>query len=171
MDKDQKQNEKKRNLRLVDRYENDDYSRFAAPDYAESTFDMDEEEDPVHHLMHPDYPGISSEEATDENQVKAGYRGIGPKGYKRTDAKIYEEVCEVLMQHRAIDASNVAVKVTSGLVNLSGKIDSRYSKKLAEELIDLIPGVTEIQNELSVMRGNLRMSGPEGVKKKDLGIT
>lgn len=170
MDKDQKQQEKKRNLRLVDRYENDDYSRFAAPDYAESTFE-DDEEDPVHYLRHPDYPGISSEEAPDEKRVQAGFRGKGPKGYKRSDSKIYEEVCEVLMQHRAIDASNVVVKVSNGVVNLSGKIDSRYSKKLAEELIIIIPGVTDLENELAVMRGELRMSGPEGVKKKDLGIT
>lgn len=174
MDKDQKQSDKKRNLKLVEKYDNDDYSRYAAPDYAESTFELGEE-DNVHHLHHPAYPGISSEEEEYEYESRKphrrGFAGVGPKGYKRSDEKIYEEICEVLMQHRALDASNIVVKVGQGVVNLSGKVNTRFEKKLTEEITGPITGVTDIQNELTVVRGDLRMSGPEGVKKKDLGIT
>lgn len=174
MDKDQKRPDKKRNLKLVDKYDNDDYSRYAASDYAEGIFELGEE-DNVHQLSHPEYPGMSSEEEEYELESnkphRIGFSGVGPKGYKRSDEKIYEEVCEVLMQHRAIDASNIVVKISEGLVNLSGKVNSRFEKKLAEEIIEPLSGVKDIQNELSVMRGNLRLSGPEGVTKKDLGIT
>ena len=166
MDKDKQ--EKKRNLRLVDKFDNDDYSRFAAPDYSEIHL-----EDNLHYLNSDqeslDNSGLSG--ATEEQKVERGFKGIGPKGYKRSDDKIYEDVCEALMRHRAIDASNIIVKVSDGIVNLSGKIESRGLKKLAESLSETISGVKEVTNELAVMRGDLRMDGPEGVTKKDLGIT
>lgn len=166
MDKDKQ--ERKRNLRLVDKFDNDDYSRFAAPDYSDTHLD-----DNLHYLNSDserlENSGLSG--FTEEQSVERGFRGVGPKGYKRSDDKIYEDVCETLMRHRAIDASNIIVKVTSGVVNLSGKIESRGLKKLAESISENVSGVKEVTNELAVMRGDLNMDGPEGVTKKDLGIT
>ena len=166
MDKDKQ--ERKRNLRLVDKFDNDDYSRFAAPDYNDSHLD-----DNLHYLNSDRErlanSGLSG--VTEDQVVERGFRGVGPKGYKRSDGKIYEDVCETLMRHRAIDASNIIVKVTDGIVNLSGKIESRGLKKLAESISENVSGVKEVTNELAVMRGDLNMDGPEGVTKKDLGIT
>ncbi|WP_408095943.1 BON domain-containing protein [Peredibacter sp. HCB2-198] len=165
---DKEKQDKKRNLRLVEKFDSDDYSRFSAPDYLESHL-----EDNVHYLNSDaerlENSGLSGE--TEETGSHPNFSGIGPKGYKRSDEKIYEDVCEALMRHRAIDASNIIVKVSSGTVNLSGKIENRGIKKLAESIIENIPGVKDVTNELAVIRGDLRMGGPEGVTKKDLGIT
>lgn len=164
---DKEKQEKKRNLRLVDKFENDDYSRFSAPDYLETGL-----EDNLHYLNTDSERLENSGLTGNTDEVpRRSFSGVGPKGYKRTDEKIYEEVCEVLMRHRAIDASNIIVKVSEGIVNLSGKIDGRGMKKLAESIIENIPGVKDVTNELAVIRGELRMGGPEGVTKKDLGIT
>ncbi|WPU66961.1 BON domain-containing protein [Peredibacter starrii] len=165
---DKEKQERKRNLRLVDKFDSDDYSRYAAPDYADVHL-----EDNLHYLNTDqerlENSGISG--ATEEEIADKGFRGVGPKGYKRSDEKIYEDVCESLMRHRAIDASHIIVKVTDGTVYLSGKIESRGLKKLAESVAENISGVKEVTNELSVIRGELRMDGPEGVTQKDLGIT
>lgn len=171
MDKEKDQ-ERKRKLRLVEKYDNDDYSRFSVP----STEDPFESDDNVHYLNRGFHDreiladsGISG--GNEQSGKARGYSGIGPKGYKRSDERIYEDVCESLMRHRAIDASDIAVKVTKGMVNLTGKVDSRPARQLVEKVALNIPGVTEVKNELSVIKGDIKKSGPEGVTKKDLGIT
>ena len=78
--------------------------------------------------------------------------GKGPKGYKRSDERIREDVCEVLARHPGIDASEIEVHVTDGLVSLRGEIDSRFTKRRAEDVIEHISGVHDVRNELSVRR-------------------
>lgn len=170
MDKEQKQ-DKTRKLKLVERYDNDDYSRFAAPDYTENNFEIGDDDrmefDNVigHHVWDS---GIHDEE---EMEDEGEYFGYGPKNYKRKDERIYEDVCELLMRHRAIDASHIAVSVHEGVVNLSGKVASRRMKKLAERILEDLPGVSDIENELVIFTGDHDPKGPSGVTKKDLGLT
>ena len=164
-----KQVEKKRGLRLVERYDNDDYSRFAAPDYEEHPFEIGLEEENVpktnRHVWDSGVRGGSKKDTRSE------FYGKGPKGYKRTDEKIYEDVCEMLMRHRDIDASEIAVSVKEGVVTLSGRVDTSRNRHLAELIIEDLSGVREISNELSLMTHDDPKQGPEGVKRKDLGIT
>lgn len=171
MDREKNQ-QRKRKLRLVERYDNDDYSRFSAP-FTEDSFETD---DNVHYLNR----GFRDREVLADSGISGGdeqsgrgrgFSGIGPKGYKRSDERIYEDVCESLMQHQTIDASNIAVKVSKGMVDLTGKVDSRSAKQLVETITLNVPGVTEVKNGLSVIRGDLKKCGPEGVTKNDLGIT
>jgi hypothetical protein len=79
------------------------------------------------------------------------FSGIGPKGYKRPDERIYEDVCEALVRHPDIDASEISVKVDNGIVTLSGSVETRRVKRLAEEAIEDLFGIRDIMNKIRVM--------------------
>lgn len=76
--------------------------------------------------------------------------GRGPKGYVRSDERIKEEACDRLMRHGQVDATNIEVEVSSGEIILRGEVDSRRTKRLAEDILDDIPGVRDISNQLRV---------------------
>lgn len=170
MDIDKSTGKKNKRLRLVEKFENDDYSRMAGPDYTEGSFEIGEKDAPKKKDYDPAlYPsGISGGQL----RLERNFRGIGPKNYHRSDERIFEEVCETLMAHSYIDASNIAVKVENGIVYLTGAVESREMKRLAEDIIDDLPGVNDIRNELVIMsKSQTPLQGPDGVTKKDLGIT
>jgi hypothetical protein len=186
MQKNQKENEK-RKLRLVEKYDNDDFSRFAGPDYTENNFEIGQPDftQSAHQNKeqfdlgegrtwhHPGVSGKTDDEAwvnQNEYRKQANFVGYGPKNYKRSDDRIFEEVCEALMRHPRVDASHIGVKVDEGIVSLSGKVRSREEKKLAERTIEDLPGVQDVRNELSIFRGDPDKAGPESATKKDLGI-
>lgn len=97
----------------------------------------------------PDDPDLRSE-VEEKFQPAGPHRGRGPKGYKRSDERIHEDVCERLMHDRFIDASNVEVAVSNGEVTLSGTVSSRGLKRRAEDLVEMASGVTHVQNNLRV---------------------
>lgn len=76
--------------------------------------------------------------------------GRGPRGYVRSDARIHEEVCERLMRHGRIDATDIDVRVENGEVTLEGEVDSRRTKRLAEEILDDVVGIRDVANRLRV---------------------
>ncbi|MDX1992707.1 MAG: BON domain-containing protein [bacterium] len=78
------------------------------------------------------------------------FAGRGPKGYRRSDDRIMEDVCEILTMHDDIDASEIEVQVQQGVVTLSGTVDSRRTKRMAEDVIESISGVVDIHNQLRV---------------------
>jgi hypothetical protein len=78
--------------------------------------------------------------------------GKGPKGYKRSDEKTREEVCEAIAHQGHIDASDVEVKVESGIVVLSGTVAQRHHKRALEHLVEQVRGVHEVHNELRLAR-------------------
>lgn len=78
------------------------------------------------------------------------HTGKGPKGYRRSDERIREDVCETLIAHSEIDASEIEVEVKDGLVTLSGTVESRQMKRMTEDLIEHLPGVFDIRNDLRI---------------------
>lgn len=84
------------------------------------------------------------------------HAGKGPKGYKKTDERIYEEVCELLMGNPMVDARDIEVSVKEGVVTLSGTVASRQSKRLSEDLAMAIPGVDDVQNRLTLSTAHRR---------------
>lgn len=80
------------------------------------------------------------------------FRGRGPRGYRRSDERIKEDVCQCLTDDPHIDASNVDVTVNDREVVLSGTVDTRYEKRHAEDLIERVPGVRDVINSLRVNR-------------------
>ena len=81
------------------------------------------------------------------------YSGRGPKGYRRSDERIMEEVCERLARHPEIDASEMEVRVTNSEVILTGSVEDRHQKRLAEDVVEDVSGVHDVRNELKISRG------------------
>ncbi len=104
--------------------------------------------------FNPDYaPGFPGRERGFEAEPGEGpYRGIGPRGYRRPDSRIEEDVCERLTLHGQIDASEIEVEVREGEVTLNGAVDSRRTKRLAEQVSAFVPGVVDVHNRLRLSR-------------------
>ncbi|HVY46566.1 MAG TPA: BON domain-containing protein [Minicystis sp.] len=84
------------------------------------------------------------------------HRGRGPKGYKRSDERIREDVCDRLTDHPDIDASDIDVLVQGQEVTLTGTVPERRLKHLAEYLAEDVAGVQEVHNQLRVRREEQR---------------
>lgn len=75
-----------------------------------------------------------------------------PKNYRRSDARIFEEVCELLTDHGDIDASDIEVTVDDGDVILRGTVRSRWARFYTEDLVMSVNGVRDVVNELRIAR-------------------
>jgi hypothetical protein len=80
------------------------------------------------------------------------YTGRGPRAYRRSDERIREDVCERLTMHREIDASDVDIDVREGVVTLTGKVEDKHAKRLAEDVAEEVMGVVDVRNELQTER-------------------
>ncbi len=78
------------------------------------------------------------------------HKGKGPKGYRRSDEKIRDEINDKLYHDSFIDASNIDVKVEDGDVVLSDTVESRGTKRRTEDLVDEVTGVKDINNNLKI---------------------
>lgn len=91
------------------------------------------------------------------------FSGHGPRGYKRSDERISEDVHQRLTDDPYLDASNIHVDVRNGEVTLSGTVDNREAKHRAERTIEDLSGVGHVQNNLRVDQGaSLTGSGGRG---------
>lgn len=77
-----------------------------------------------------------------------GARGLGPKGYKRSDERISEDIHERLTDDAWLDAREVSVAVLNGEVTLAGSVASREARRRAERIVEDVSGVTHVQNNL-----------------------
>ena len=78
------------------------------------------------------------------------HRGRGPKGYRRSDERIKEDVNDRLSDDYYLDASDVEVSVENTEVTLTGTVNNRNDKRRAEDLADSVSGVTNVENRLRV---------------------
>ena len=76
------------------------------------------------------------------------FRGVGPKGYRRPDESIREDVSERLTDAHDVDASTIECDVRNGEVRLSGTVRDRDVKYRVEEIAASVSGVTHVQNDL-----------------------
>lgn len=94
--------------------------------------------------------------------VPGPYTGRGPSGYRRSDERVMEDINERLQQHGQIDASEISVSASNGEVTLSGQVNSRMEKRMAEDAAESCPGVREVHN-------NLRVKGREQEQQEQYG--
>jgi hypothetical protein len=78
------------------------------------------------------------------------HRGRGPRGYRRSDARILDDVNLRLTDDPLVDASDIDVSVKDVEVTLSGTVASRFEKRRAEDVAEAVSGVTHVQNNLRV---------------------
>ncbi len=82
--------------------------------------------------------------------VPGPFQGIGPQGYQRSDDRICEDICERLTQHGQLDARDIDIDVDNSVVTIKGNVSSRREKRLAEDIVDSVSGVTDVHNQLKV---------------------
>lgn len=80
------------------------------------------------------------------------HRGKGPKGYRRSDERIKEDINDRLSEGY-IDASEIIVEVVSGEVTLTGTVSDRADKRRAEDIAEYVSGVSNVENRIRV-KGN-----------------
>jgi hypothetical protein len=93
------------------------------------------------------YGGVASEHR------RGRFYGLGPKGYRRSDERIREEISDRLMMHPDIDASDIEVLVSRGVVTLTGTAEDRHEKRLADLIAEDVVGVDDVENQLKVRHG------------------
>jgi len=85
--------------------------------------------------------------------------GKGPKGYQRSDERVKETVSECLEAHPDLDASEVEVQVKGGIVTLTGTVEDRKAKRMAEDAVEGLAGVKDVTNQLQVSKPSNTNSG------------
>lgn len=102
-----------------------------------------------------------------EAAPRGPYVGRGPRGYRRTDERIREDVCERFTEHGQLDPSDVEVAVHEGEVVLTGTVATRAQKRLAEDIADAVFGVVEVHNRLRVQRAGEASQPTRGAPAAD----
>ena len=82
------------------------------------------------------------------------HRGKGPRNYQRPDARISDDVNDLLADDELIDASDIEVTVRSCEVSLSGTVNNRDAKRRAEDIAESVSGVKNVENRLRVQRNS-----------------
>jgi osmotically-inducible protein OsmY len=85
-----------------------------------------------------------------DEQTAGEHRGKGPKNYKRSEDRIREDVCDRLSDDDRIDATNIEVQIQGDEVILTGSVHDREQKRRAEDLVERISGVRNVQNRIRV---------------------
>lgn len=88
--------------------------------------------------------------ASSQMRGRGEFSGRGPRGYRRSDERIKEDVCQCLTDDEHIDASNIEVAVADREVTLTGSVSSRWQKRHAEDIIENLPGVRDVINSIRV---------------------
>jgi hypothetical protein len=90
-------------------------------------------------------------------------RPLGPKGYRRPDERIQDEVCESIARS-GVDAREVEVAVEAGEVTLSGTVASREDKRALEDLADDVYGVEDVHNRIRLVRARAEGDAPDSAR-------
>ena len=78
------------------------------------------------------------------------HRGRGPRNYTRSDERIREDINDRFTDNDYLDASEIEVEVSSGDITLSGTVDTRYEKRLAEDVAERVSGARNVENRIRV---------------------
>jgi len=90
------------------------------------------------------------------------FAGRGPKGFQRSDERIREDICERLTQHPEIDAVDIEIQVKNGEVILTGTVDHRDEKRMAEDVAESVFGVKDVHNQLRAQQHQGVTAGQSG---------
>jgi osmotically-inducible protein OsmY len=96
------------------------------------------------------------------DQIRSGsYAGRGPRGYKRSDERIREDVNERLTDDYYLDASDIEVSVNDCVVTLMGRVNSRSDRHRAEDIAESVSGVKDVSNQLGIGQSATTTTGTE----------
>ncbi len=69
---------------------------------------------------------------------------------QRSDARIRDEIYEKLKWSPDVDASEIGIMVSKGVVTLYGSVDSSHAYKMAAKILSSVNGIVDIKNHLSL---------------------
>lgn len=118
-----------------------DYAHRRLPLYREPTDWSPEERRSSGFEIESDFPEV---------EFEGPFSGVGPRGYRRSDERILDEVADRLAHNGEVDARDVRLKVDGGEVRLEGWVESRPLKFLVEDLAASVRGVIDVDNRLRV---------------------
>lgn len=101
----------------------------------------------------------SYDRGTSGAESQGRFYGRGPKGYQRSDQRLHENVCDALADHPDIDASEIEVKVQGCEVTLTGTVEDRRTKRMAEEAAERVRGVKDVTNQLRIQSQSSSFQG------------
>ena len=87
-----------------------------------------------------------------------GYRGKGPKNYHRSEQRIWEDICDRLTEDDMVDATDIDVQVQGTEVILTGNVSSREQKRRAEDIVESVSGVHNVENRIRVVQTQTAMN-------------
>ena len=97
------------------------------------------------------------------------YRGRGPRGYVRSPARIYEDLCDRLTENPFIDASDIDVTVAGSEVTLGGTAQDTIAMRQAQAIAEEVAGVTHVHNRLRLREAVEREKTPGKAVNEALG--
>lgn len=110
------------------------------------------------------FGGERSEGASDTGRRARwfSFRGRGPKGYRRSDERIRDDINDRLTDDHMLDAEHIEVTVRDGEVMLDGMVRTRACKRRAEDIAESVSGVGHVQNNLRIRDRTSGTTGPGG---------
>lgn len=76
------------------------------------------------------------------------FAGRLPKGWKRSDQRILDDVAERFARSEHADASDVSIEVRDGTVILEGTVPQRHMRWTLEDLAAEVLGVHDVENRI-----------------------
>lgn len=125
-------------------------------------FDTDRNETDVSHWQAGGHVW-SGEQMYGERRFTGPFTGVGPRNYHPSDEFILDEIARRLTWAGNLDAHDINVNVEEGEVTLTGSVNSRKEKRMAEDISESVAGVVDIHNELKI---NQTQSQPQQQTQK-----
>ena len=87
----------------------------------------------------------------DQDQRSAMARQSQSPRYRRPDERVLDDVWHRISV-AAVDPQDVEIEVSEGVVTLSGRVSTRFEKRIIEDIADGVFGVKEVHNHLRLAR-------------------
>ena len=97
---------------------------------------------------------LHDQRASHDTKIRreGSHTGKGPRNYQRRDERILEDINDLMCDNAYLDASEIDVTVLEGNVTLSGTVENRESKRLAEDIAESVSGVKNLENTLRIRK-------------------
>jgi osmotically-inducible protein OsmY len=76
----------------------------------------------------------------------------GPKGFRRSDERIQDDIATRLMSRDDIDSSEVSLEVKDARVKLEGTVPERWMRFAIDDVAESVMGVEDVENNVRVRR-------------------
>lgn len=105
-----------------------------------------------------------SDDHLNDYESRGSHFGKGPKNDTRSKERLHERISDEMHDDHELDASHIEVKThDNGEVTLEGRVDSRWSKRRAENCAYRVRNVRHVQN-------NIRVEERDDSRDKDTSV-